>query len=285
MMKIMLAALTGLLVGCALGLPCGAQGSEAGLAAIGAPQLAASGGTPDTAVTKPPAKIYDPGCPRCGRHARPRVGGCGGPVPGYVFANLGVINKQVRTMGIPALDEDIFIVGGKGYARVGNIILGGGGYGGSSETSGMPDQSARFAKVDFGYGGGLIGADLAYSRYDLIAGLLVGSGGVTITRRIASQGVFNWDDSWSTFGKDLPDSVATSDLTVASRITANFIAIEPFLEIKIWVTRFMALDLSGSYLRAHIRKGTWKMEGLDILDSPEANLGGPTAKLGLTFGT
>jgi hypothetical protein len=239
----------------------------------------------DTTAAAPPAKVYDPGCPRCPKHARPRFGGGGGPIPGYIFADLGVVNAQVEGMGIPKLDEAIFIMGGKGYARFGNISLGGGGYGGSSETSGMPDESARFAKVDLGYGGGLVGANVACSRYDLTAGLLVGSGAITVTRRIASQGVFDWGDSWDTFREDLPDSVATGDLTVSSRITADFIAIEPFIEIKIWLTRFMALDLSGSYLRAHVGKGTWKMEGLEILNSPETNLGGPSAKLGLIFGS
>jgi hypothetical protein len=60
---------------------------------------------------------------------------------------------------------------------------------------------------------------------------------------------------------------------------------ESRLENKVWLTRFMALDLSGSYLRAHVGKGTWKMEGLEILNSPETNLGGPSAKLGLIFGS
>jgi hypothetical protein len=264
-MKMAIAALTGLAVLAAVGLPCGVSGSDS--------------------PAEPATKVYDPGCPKCPKHARPKFGGGGGPVPGYVFANLDVVNTQVKGMGIPKLDEAIFIMGGKGYARFGNIILGGGGFGGSSETSGMPDESARFAKVDFGYGGGLIGASVAYSRYDFTAGLLLGSGTITVTRRIASQGVFDWEDSWDTFREDLPDSIATADLAVSSRITADFIAIEPFLEIKIWLTRFMALDLSGSYLRAHVGKGTWKMEGLEILNSPETNLGGPSAKLGLIFGS
>lgn len=281
-MRIMIAALAGLAVLAAIGLPGSAVGSGAPAKPVSPLRLASSD---DTTATTAPAKVYDPGCPRCPGHSRSRFGGGGGPIPGYVFADLDAVNTQVKGMGIPKLDEAIFIMGGKGYARFGNIILGGGGYGGSTETSGMPDESARFARVDFGYGGGLVGANVAYSRYDFTAGLLLGSGAITVTRRIASQGVFDWEDSWDTFREDLPDSVATGDLTVSSRITADFIAIEPFVEIKIWLTRFMALGLSGSYLRAHVGKGTWKMEGLEILNSPETNLGGPSVKLGLIFGS
>jgi len=281
-MRITVAVLTGLALLAAIGLPGGAAGSDTPAKPVSLLRLASSD---DTTATAPSAKVYDPGCPRCPKHSRSRVGGGGGPIPGYIFADLGAVNAQVRGMGIPKLDEAILIMGGKGYARFGNIILGGGGYGGSTETSGMPDESARFARVEFGYGGGLIGASVAYSRYDFTAGLLVGGGAIEVTRRIASQGVFDWEDSWDTFREDLPDSVATGDLTVSSRITADFIAIEPFVEIKIWLTRFMALDLSGSYLRAHIGEGTWKTEGLEILNSPETNLGGPSVKLGLIFGS
>ena len=237
-------------------------------------------GTDSTAT-----KVYDPKCPRCPNSARPRFGGGGGPVPGYIFADLGTINAQVGKMGIPKIPETVFLMGGKGYARVGNIILGGGGYGGSSESSGMPDESARYATVDIGYGGGIVGIDLARCRFELTAGMLVGAGSVTVTRRIASRGVFDWEDSWSIFGEDLPDSIATDRLTASSRLTADFLALEPFVELRVRVTPYLAIGLAGSYLRAHVGKATWKLDGLDILNSPEADLGGPCAKLGLIFGT
>jgi hypothetical protein len=238
------------------------------------------GGTDSTAT-----KVYDPKCPRCPKSTRPRLGGGGGPVPGYIFADLGVINAQVKKMGIPKVPEAIFVMGGKGYARFGNIIIGGGGYGGSSESSGMPDESARHATVDLGYGGGIIGIDLARCRCELTAGLLLGAGSVAVTRKIASQGVFDWGEAWDIFGKDLPDSIATDHLTASSRLTADFWAIEPFVELRVRVTPYLAIGLAGSYLRAHVGKATWKMDGLDILNSPEADLGGPSAKLGLIFGS
>ena len=262
-----------------------------GLSARAAGENEPAGANPPAQVTSrgdttaaAPVKVYDPRCPRCTAKSRPRLGGAGGPVPGYLFADLDVINAQVRKMGIPKVPETIFMMGGKGYARFGNIILGGGGCGGSSETSGMPDESARYATVDFAYGGGIIGVDLAHCRYELTAGLLVGAGSVAVTRRLASRGVFAWEDAWDTFGADLPDSVAAGDLTVSSRLAADFLAIEPFLELRIRLASYMALGLSGSYLRAHVAKGAWKMDGLEIIDSPEANLGGPSARLGVIFG-
>ena len=229
-------------------------------------------------------QVYDPRCPRCPGSHRPKIGGGGGPVPGYLSANLKETNLMVAQMGIPEVDEGMFIMGGKGYARIGRVIIGGGGFGGATESSGIPDNSARSVKVDLGYGGALVGICADFSRYDLTAGVLLGRGSVAVTRERSSTDISSWQDSWDLFGKDRPESIAVDDLSVTSVLAADFLAFEPFLELKVWVLPFMALDISGSYLRAKIDRGSWKMEGLKIKDSPETDLGGPCVKVGLHFG-
>jgi hypothetical protein len=223
-------------------------------------------------------------CVLCPGEGRGRIGGGGGPVPGYLFADLSAVNTKVKQMGIPELSESILIVGGKGYARIGRFVIGGGGYGGSTESGGIPDCCTRYADIEIAYGGLILGLSKTGSRWEGTTGLLLGGGAVAVERRRNSRYVFGWDGSWEIFEADDPDSIATDDLSATSTLRADFIAIEPFIEFKYWVFPFMALDLSASYLRANIGRGEWKIENTKIPDSPETNIGGPTIKFGLHFG-
>jgi hypothetical protein len=215
---------------------------------------------------------------------RSRFGGGGGPVPGYVFANLDEINAKVKEMGIAEVSEGILLVGGKGYARIGRFVIGGAGYGGSVESSGIPDDCATYAEVELAYGGVILGMIMIDSRYETTAGILLGGGSVAVERRRNSRYPVGWNGAWDIFDPDDPDSVATDDLNVSSTLRADFIALEPFIEVKYWVLPFMAIDLSVSYLRANIDNGEWTLDNVKIPDSPETNIGGPSIKLGIHFG-
>jgi hypothetical protein len=219
----------------------------------------------------------------CGS-VRSRFGGGGGPVPGYLFANLEEINSKVQEMGISDLSENVLMMGGKGYARIGRFVIGGAGYGGSTESSGIPDCCARYATVEIGYGGLILGLSHTDSRYEATGGMLFGGGSIAVKRRRNSRYVFGWDDTWDLFESDGPDSVARDDLNITSTIKGDFIALEPFVEIKYWVFPFMALDFSASYLKATIGRGEWTLDNMRIPNSPETNIGGPSIKLGIHFG-
>ena len=262
--------------------------AEAGGIAPGAvrPQTMHGKGTPgqDTHEKKRAKTNKQGGCADCRSPGRHRIGGGGGPAPGYIFADLGVINAKVREMGIPELGDNILIVGGKGYARIGRLVIGGAGYGGSSESSGMPDTCARYAEVELAYGGIILGISLTDSRYEAIAGMLLGGGSIAVERRRNSRYVVGWNGAWDLFDADDPDEVATDDLNVSSTLRADFIALEPFIELKYWVLPFMAIDLSASYLRAKIEEGEWTLDNVRIPDSPETDIGGPSIKLGIHFG-
>jgi hypothetical protein len=223
-------------------------------------------------------------CGSCGGTARARVGGGGGFVPGYVFANLEEINAKVRQMGISDLSERILILGGKGYARIGHLVIGGAGYGGTTETSGIPDGSARYADVTIAYGGLILGLSYAEADYEATAGMLLGGGSIEVKRRRNSRYAVGWNDSWDPFDAGGSDPVDPEDLNISSTIVGDFIALEPFVEIKYWLLPFMALDFSASYLRATIGQGEWTVDKVRIPDSPETNIGGPSLKLGLHFG-
>ena len=222
------------------------------------------------------------GCASCYRSQR---GGGGGQLDiGVAFLDLSDINVQVRQMGIPALSEDVLIMGGKGYGRIGHFIIGGGGYGATTESSGIPDCCARYARLDFGYGGLILGATTYGDRHQFMGGVLLGGGQAKITRRRNSREIMGWDEAWDPFKQDGPDTVPAEDLNITSEITGDFIAIEPFISFKYWMSTHMALDFSASYLRAKISQGQWKLDGVRIPDSPESNLGGPTLKIGIHFG-
>jgi hypothetical protein len=235
-----------------------------------------------------PARTDQPekkrGCASCSQNRNPRAGGGGQFDIGVAFLNLSEINAQVRQMGIPQLSDKVLIVGGRGYGRIGHLIIGGAGYGATVESSGIPDCCARYARLDFGYGGLLLGASTCGTRYELIGGVLLGGGQAKITRRRNSKEIAGWDDAWNPFKKDGPDSVGSDDLNITSEITGNFIAVEPFISLKYWLSRFMALDFSASYLHAEISRGQWKLDEVKIPDSPESDLGGPVLKVGVHFG-
>jgi len=222
------------------------------------------------------------GCASCYRNRR---GGGGGQFDiGVAFLDLSDINVQVRQMGIPELSDEVLIMGGRGYGRIGHFIIGGAGYGATTESSGIPDCCARYARLDFGYGGLILGATTCGNRHQLMGGVLLGGGQAKITRRRNSSEIMGWDDAWNPFRDDGRDSVATEDLNITSEITGDFIAVEPFVTVKYWMSSYMALDFSASYLRAGIRRGQWKLDGVRIPDSPESNLGGPILKVGIHFG-
>ena len=239
-----------------------------------------AGKSPQVEIHQQPAKR----CHRC-RERRPfRVGGGGGFSGGYLFANLDEINSQVRRMGIEELSEDLVVFGGKGYARIGCFIIGGGGYGSTVHSSGIPDGCARYAEVEIGYGGVILGFSHAKKQFELTGGVLLGAGGIAVERRRNSRYVFGWNDAWDVFDTNRPDSVATEDLNVTSRLTADFIAIEPFVTIKYQLLPFMAAEISASYLRARIGYGQWKIDNIKIPDSPKTDIGGPSIRFGLHFG-
>jgi hypothetical protein len=244
---------------------------------------AGSGDAPGTAEGTPGAGS-PAGCGSCSGSGRARVGGGGGFVPGYVFTNLEEINAKVSGMGIADLSERILIFGGKGYARIGHLIIGGAGYGGTTETSGIPDGSARYADVTIAYGGLILGLSHVNADYEVTAGMLFGGGSITVERRRNSRYVVGWNDSWDPFATGGPDSIDPEDLNISSTIVGDFLALEPFVEIKYWFLPFMALDFSASYLRATIGKGEWTVDKVRIPDSPETNIGGPSLKLGIHFG-
>ena len=224
------------------------------------------------------------GCAGCFGDRRLRFGGGGGPVPGYLFADLADINPKIRQMGIPELGESFFLMGGKGYMRVGNFIMGGGGYGGSTETSGKPDESARYAELELAYGGVIFGISMTVDRLEGMGGMLFGGGSVTIERRRSSSGPAGWNDAWSLFDKNDPDEIPSEDLNITSVLRGEFIALEPFVTLKYWAFPFMAIEVSASYLRAKVGAGQWELDGTEIPDSPATNIGGPSIKLGLHFG-
>ena len=130
----------------------------------------------------------------------------------------------------------------------------------------------------------ILGLTVTRPRYEAVAGMLFGGGSVEIVRQRNSRSVAGWDDAWEIFDESGPDSVATDNLDVTSKITGDFIALEPFFELKYNLLPFMALGLSTSYLSAGVGRGEWKLDGVSIPDSPESNIGGWSLRLGLHFG-
>jgi len=238
---------------------------------------------PDTPEHEPAQPVPTP-CATCGGGSGTRAGGGGEFTTGYLYADLDDINAQIRRMGISEVSERVFLVGGRGYARIGHLLIGGAGFAGETKSSGTPDCCARYARVGIAYGGVILGLTTKQDRYEAAAGMLFGGGSVEIVRERNSRSVRDWDEAWEIFDKSGPDSVATEDIDLTSKITGDFIALQPFLEVKYRMLPFMALGLSASYLNAGVGRGEWKLDGVSIPDSPESNIGGWCLRLGFQFG-
>jgi hypothetical protein len=226
----------------------------------------------------------DDDCWKCQRHRRRKGGGGGGVTFGYLRANFEVLNEKVCEMGIPALSEDIFLIGGRGYGRIGYFIIGGAGYGGWTETSGIPDCCSRQVRMEMGYGGLIVGLNQGTDWVEGTLGALIGGGGIMVTRRRNSRSVADWDGAWVPFEESTQDSVATDDLNITSILSATYFALEPYLELRVWVLPWMSLDFAGSYLWARVSRGQWKVDDVKIPDSPQTNIGGASFKFTLNFG-
>jgi hypothetical protein len=229
-------------------------------------------------------ELEESGSQAGGPKERARGGGGGGVTFGYLNANFDALNAQISGMGIPLLSENLFLMGGRGYGRIGSFIIGGGGYGSWTETSGIPDCCSRKVRTDLGYGGLILGFNKGGSRLEGTLGALVGGGGIEITRRRNSRNITGWEEAWEPFETNGPEQVDTEDLNITSVLSASFFAVEPFFEIKAWVLPWMSIDGAVSYLWARVGRGQWMLDGIKIPDSPQTNLGGLGIRLTLNFG-
>ncbi|RKY05302.1 hypothetical protein DRP77_01400 [Candidatus Poribacteria bacterium] len=106
----------------------------------------------------------------------PADGGRGGVAMTYSFLDLSELNGGLKAGGYPELGERLFSVGGGGHAVIGDLIIGGSGWGGVAEA----ENEGRAASLRIGGGFFEIGYLFEFKPFFQLAPV-IGIGGVGVT--------------------------------------------------------------------------------------------------------
>ncbi len=193
-------------------------------------------------------------------------GGGGGYVIGFDAFDFTELNNFLNARGFGSIDKYIFSEGGTGYARIGKIMIGGGGYGFSSDIS----SNDYLCKLTVGYGGFEAGYTL-FSIGDLSLSGIFGVGGGSITLRVDER-----------FSAPVFDSVF-SNPGRTSTIYSNYTILKAEIGID-YLLAFGKTGSSGGGLLFGIRGGyvyspskpDWKFTEIntDIIGGPNVVLKG-----------
>ena len=200
-----------------------------------------------------------------------KFGLAGGFTPMWVFPNVDAISEMMPEFGVDQLSTGgMLTLGGAGYAYImliDNIRVGGMGYSGSMNSSGVVDGFRK--EVEYSLGGGALSVEYTIPSIKRIAvsvGLLLGGGSLELNL-YKNKGEFNWPDVWS----EISDSESSSENF--SRIMKNsFYLISPTLNIDFPINRFIAVRLGGGYQFTFGNE--WKIENEQDLSGVPSDLNG-----------
>lgn len=169
-----------------------------------------------------------------------KFGAAGGVNPMWVMPGTENLNNFIPALGIDKLPENgMFAIGGSGYIYimfVKNLRVGGYGFSGSSESTGIVNGVHKSARYSVGGGGLTIEYTMPFVRGVAVsAGLMLGVGSQEI-------GIFENAEPY-TFN----DQIIAGGNNRSSEITNDFYLVAPTLNIDIPVTRFMALRFGAGY--------------------------------------
>uniref|UniRef100_A0A7C4YHA1 Outer membrane protein beta-barrel domain-containing protein n=1 Tax=candidate division WOR-3 bacterium TaxID=2052148 RepID=A0A7C4YHA1_UNCW3 len=194
-------------------------------------------------------------------------GGGGGYFIGFDGIDFGNLNNFLSGQGFGKLEKYIFSEGGGGYAKIGNIMIGGSGFGFSDDIS----SNNYLCKVSFSYGGFEAGYSfLSIRDFNLFALFGVGSGNLTL--RIDER-----------FSPPVFDSVFLSPGRT-SIIYSTYTVLKGEIGLD-YLLAFGKSGKSGGGLLFGIRAGyiysptkpDWKFEEIntDVIGGPEVMIKGP----------
>ncbi len=199
-------------------------------------------------------------------------GGYGGFIATGQFPAIAELNDLLDAHGIGKVESPIFSTGGGGYALIGNIFLGGSGFGGNATAKGDS------VTVDASFGGGFF--EFGYQRSllrNLLGYLFLGIGGYGMELQIKpnlSNASFD----------DILDNPRR--MTFVSK---GGFAFETALALHYWIPMgkrpsFISLMLKGGAILLPA-PGDWKLrDGASITSGPEVGKAHPFVSLGIFFG-
>ena len=213
--------------------------------------------------------------------------GGGGPLFAYLAPDLGDLNDQINQMGIPELDDGLWIFGGKGFGFVGkNFRIGGMGAGGEMTTSGfvpgVGDIPGLVKEVEFSMGYG--GVTLEYVMntpldVQLVAGGLIGLGGISVRiSEYASSLSWNglWEDYHEGYTGDSYDQTVTAD--------NSLFILSPWVGAAYKVLPWMGFSGKAGYFYSKAGSGSWEVAGSKVYAAPEIDLSNVYYEFAIIFG-
>lgn len=208
-----------------------------------------------------------------------KVGLFGGPMPAFLFADLGPVNDYLKGAGAATVNENgVFLYGGGGAIYImllPNVRIGGMGMAGSVSSSQLSGTVRKDATVSIGFGGATVEYVIALApRFDLALGTMIGGGGIDITLRQDAGGTKSWMQEWSSFGTGNYET-GTQVNDIEREMAGGFFVLIPSVNLEYAITGWLGARLGVSYVS--MLAPSW------TLDTKHDLLGVPTAVSGKGF--
>lgn len=198
-----------------------------------------------------------------------RMGGAGGFTTHVLFWNVSDINGSFNGDNVPKMqDKPLMLFGGQGYGYImflENLRIGGMGAGGGVTSSKVIQNTRYDLETKVGFGGVTVEYVLPLSeRFDIVAGGLVGWGGMNVKMRRDTWGIKTWDslvDSWAVNGTSLVDNFSYN-------LEGSFFIYQPAVNFEYAILRWLGVRLGVSYLG--MTSPSWQLdEKFDVVGVPD----------------
>ncbi|GJQ63922.1 MAG: hypothetical protein SCALA702_29750 [Melioribacteraceae bacterium] len=172
-----------------------------------------------------------------------KFGAAAGVNPMWVMPNTDEVNKMLPALGLEEIsDNGFFALGGSGYLYimfVKNLRLGGYGFSGTTESSGVVGTVHRSAQYSVSGGGITVEYTMPFIRGVAVsAGAMLGMGSIELN--LYNNAVqYNYGDQWVQLGPSQQNS--------AREMTNTFYTVSPMVNVDIPLTRFIAFRAGAGY--------------------------------------
>jgi len=172
-----------------------------------------------------------------------KFGAAGGVNPMWVMPKTSEVNRMLPAMGLEEIsDNGFFALGGSGYLYimfVKNLRVGGYGFGGSTESSGVVAGVHKSARYSVSGGGITIEYTMPFVKGIAVsAGTMLGMGSMELNLYNNAY-EYNYSDQWVQLGP--------SQQNYSREMTNTFYTIAPTINVDIPLTRFIAFRTGIGY--------------------------------------
>ena len=191
-----------------------------------------------------------------------KVGGWGGPLVNHLQLNMRVFDPLTHERGLDRFDDAMFPVGGFGLARLGNLKIGGMGFGASQDESKRIAGDEREAEVNLGFGGLLLEYEAdPHPKVGILVGAMLGGGGISLS----AKGDDVTDKEWS--------------------VDESFLAAYPYLGVSLKMLSFLRVEASYGWMFFDYSPGGYDYNPGPGVKSVDGSLsGGGSAQVRVVFG-